>query len=384
MTLEKLVRHRGPQLLEELGRRAEPAFREFATTRYLLDILAQQGLVPERVLETGCYGTLDVGAEKTIALRADIDALPIDAEQSRFAHLCGHHAHMTLLLLALQYLAQHRELMAVNIRYIFQPAEEIVRGAEVMIAAGCLHGCSEVYGLHVDPRLPIGEVLLKPGELMAGVATFDVAFRGRGTHAAYPQTGDDLVLAASEYVQLCQKLVSRFTDPVKKAVLSFSRIQGGQAYNMLPGHLQLQGTFRFFDVEVENLFKEKMEAVADAVAGMYGIVVEPTFTDGARPLINHPDAVARLSEVLAGSDLRVHGWMDPAMGGEDFSCYLQDCPGAFVNLGIAENDRQPPLHSPDFYVPQAALAGGVSLWVRLATDPYMVRALGVHPGEHEV
>jgi amidohydrolase len=309
-------------LLEDLGRIAEPSFKEFETTKYIVNYLHENNIPVDKVFATGCFGTIDCGAEKTIALRADIDALPINSEGTEFKHLCGHHAHTSMLLLALQYLVQHKDEMKVNVRYLFQPAEEIIRGAVFMLNEGCLDGCAEVYGVHVDPHQKLGDILLKSGEFMAGAVMFNIRFSGNSTHAAYPHTGDDVLVAATDYVNLCQKIITRFKNPVKKAVLSFSQITGGQAYNILAEELLIKGTYRYFDAEVKELIEQKMGAIADAIKLIYGVDVAVSFAEGTLPLHNHPGLTERLKEIFTGTDLHVNSDLDPAMGGEYFSFYL--------------------------------------------------------------
>jgi len=371
------------KLLSDLGRIAEPAFKEVKTTRYIVDYLNANAIPIDHICTTGCFGTIECGAKKTIALRADIDALPVNTEGSEFKHLCGHHAHTTMLLLALKHLVQNKSELKTNIRYIFQPAEEIVRGATFMINEGCLDNCSEVYGIHVDPRKNIGELLLKPGEMMAGVMTFDLIFRGSGTHAAFPHTGNDVLMAATDYTNLCQKIISRFKDPIKKAVLSFCQLSGGQTYNVLPDTCRIKGTLRYFDKSIEELAKEKMQAIADAIQLIYDVAIECNFTHGVDPLINNNAAVAKLVDIFKRSGFEVSTVMDPMMGGEDFACYLQKCPGAFVNLGIATDGKHPPLHNSDFYVPVGAMILGIQFWVELVTNRRIqtnIEALDEQPG----
>jgi amidohydrolase len=358
-------------LLDELSRIAEPAFHEFETTRYIVAYLQKNGIHPESVLKTGCFGTIDCGAEKTIAFRADIDALPTDLNMTEFRHLCGHHAHTAMLLLALKYLNQHKEQLRVNVRYLFQPAEEQGRGALFMLENNCLEGCDEVYGLHVDPQRKIGEILLKPGELMAGAALFDLTFRGRSTHAAYPHTGDDVVAAAGDYMNLCQKIISRFKDPVQKAVLSFAQINGGQACNILPEEIAISGTYRYFDSEVKELIENKMTDIGAAIKLIYGVDVHLSIAKGMPPLLNHRGLTQRLIEIFSATEFQLATEHEPTMGGEDFPFYFDCCPGVFVNLGIADGSGHPPLHNKDFYVPAAAVAPGMTFWVELATHQLM-------------
>ncbi|MCD6582028.1 MAG: amidohydrolase [Desulfuromusa sp.] len=356
------------QLLEDLGRIAEPSFKEFETTKYIVNFLRQNNIPIDKIFETGCFGTIDCGAEKTIALRADIDALPTNSEGTEFKHLCGHHSHTSMLLLALKYLVQHQDELKVNIRYIFQPAEEIGLGALFMLKNDCLDGCSEVYGIHVDAHQKIGEILLKSGGLMAGTAMFDINFKGNSTHAAYPHTGDDVVMAATDYINFCQKIISRFKNPIKTAVLSFSQINGGLAHNILPEELLLKGTYRYFDTEVRELIRQKMFTVADAIKLIYGIDVAISFSRGALPVLNHPVLVQKLTEIFTGTDLRVNSDLDPIMGAEDFSYYQKDCPGVFIKLGVAGESGHPPLHNKNFFVPVEAVLLGTMFWVELTTN----------------
>ena len=354
-------------LLDRLAENAEPAFREFKTTEFICDFLCQNNISIDKVLETGCFGTIDCGAEKTIALRADIDALPANAEGTQFKHLCGHHAHTAALLLALKYLQQHRDQLQVNIRYIFQPAEEIAQGAQFILKHGCLEGCSEVYGIHVDPDQRLGEIVLKPGELMAGAKMFDITLNGQSTHAAYPHTGDDIIVAATDYINLCQKIITRFKNPVEKAVLSFGQMNGGQASNILPEKLSIKGTYRYFDEDVRILIEGKMEDIARAIELIYGIEVDVSFIEGTIPLINHSELVAKLKAIFSVTDFTIVSDHEPTMGGEDFPYFFAACPGAFINLGIAGSEVHPPLHNKDFTVPAAAVQRGAQFWVTLAT-----------------
>jgi len=356
-------------LLEDLGKIAEPSFKELKTTKYILDFLSENNIPVDCFFETGCFGTIDCGAAKTIALRADIDALPANPEKTEYKHLCGHHSHISMLLLALRSLVQRKDKLKVNIRYIFQPAEEVGGGAPFMMDKGCLEGCAEVYGIHVDPQQRLGDILLKPGEFMAGAVMFEIKFNGNSTHAAYPHTGDDVVIAAADYVNLCQKIISRFKNPVKKAVLSFSQMSGGQAHNILPEELQIKGTYRYFDTEVKELIARKMTEIGEAIRLIYGIDVGITAVEGTIPLLNDPALTKKLTEIFSASDIHINTDLDPMMGGEDFSYFLEECPGVFVKLGVAGETGHPPLHNKNFFVPVDAVCLGAQLWVDLVTNP---------------
>ncbi|MEA3363125.1 MAG: M20 family metallopeptidase [Thermodesulfobacteriota bacterium] len=355
-------------LLEDLNKIAEPSFKEFKTTKYILNFLHENNIPVDKSFETGCFGTLNCGAEKTIALRADIDALPTNPEGTKFKHLCGHHSHTSMLLLALKYLVQHQNQLKVNIRYIFQPAEELGSGALFMMREGCLEGCEEVYGIHVDAHQKLGDILLKPGEFMAGAVMFDIKFTGNSTHAAYPHTGDDVLVAATDYVNLCQKIITRFKNPIKKAVLSFGQISGGQAFNILAEELSMKGTYRYFDAEVKELIEKKMRAIGDAIKLIYGVDVAISAVEGTVPLHNHPVLAKQLIEIFSGQEIQVNTELDPMMGGEDFSYYLEECPGVFVKLGVSGESGHPPLHNKDFFVPADAVLLGTMFWVELVTN----------------
>ena len=359
-------------LLDDLGRIAEPAFKEFETTRYIANFLRENNIPLGQVFETGCFGTIDCGAEKTIALRADIDALPANPEGTEFKHLCGHHSHTSMLLLALKYLVQHQDELKVNIRYIFQPAEEMGSGALFMMKKGCLNGCAEVYGIHVDAHQRLGEMLLKPGEFMAGAVMFEIKFSGNSTHAAYPHTGDDVLVAATDYVNICQKIITRFKNPVKKAVLSFGQISGGQAFNILAEELLMKGTYRYFDADVKKLIEQKMADIGAAIKLIYGVDVAIIAVEGTVPLHNNRVLTKKLVEIFSGQEIHVNTELDPMMGGEDFSFYLEECPGVFVKLGVAGESGHPPLHNKDFFVPVEAVLLGTMFWVELTTN-YLIK-----------
>ncbi len=365
LTLLDVSRREAEQVLADLAELAEPAFREFATTEYIVKFLRENDIPLTQYRDTGCYGTLDCGAAKTVALRADIDALPVNTAATEFRHLCGHHAHTAMLLLALRRLVRQREKLKINVRYIFQPAEEIGGGALFMMRQGCLDGCAEIYGQHVDPHQQLGEILLKPGEFMAGATMFDIDFSGRGTHAAYPHTGDDVLMAATDYVNLCQKIVTRFKNPIRKAVLSFGRISGGQAHNILADTLHIKGTYRYFDSDVKALIEEKMAAIGRAIKLIYNVDVAISTTEGTLPLHNDADLTRKLWKIFAGSALQINRGLDPMMGGEDFSFYLRELPGVFIKTGVAGKSGHPPLHNKNFFVPVEAVLLGSMLWVDL-------------------
>ena len=197
---------------------------------------------------------------------------------------------------------------------------------------------------------------------------FEIKFTGNSTHAAYPHTGDDVLVAATDYVNLCQKIITRFKNPIKKAVLSFGQISGGQAFNILAEELSMKGTYRYFDTEVKELIEQKMGAIGDAIKLIYGVDVAISAVEGTVPLHNNPGLTKKLTEIFSGQEIHVNTELDPMMGGEDFSFYLNECPGVFVKLGVAGESGHPPLHNKDFFVPADAVLVGTMFWVELVTN----------------
>ncbi len=350
------------ELLKEFEETAEPSFKEFNTTKLISEILKEYGINDFTEFDTGIFGTLNFNGKKTIAVRADIDALPIDSEKTVFKHICGHHLHTTALLASICKIVSENKSPRSNIRFIFQPAEEIVEGARFLIEKGVMDDVDEIYGLHVEPELPIGTFSVKKGELMAGARHLKVVFYGNGTHAAYPHRGTDLIVAASDFITRCQTIISRKINPTEKAVLSFGKFSGGSIGNVLPGKVELEGTFRFFNEEVMKTIVYELDKLLKSIATYYDVKYDIDISKGTPPLINNSKLIPNLLKAVENSDLILVDDKRISMGGEDFACYLKYAPGLFMRLGIKNSDKIIPLHNPDFKVDASVLPFAVNLW----------------------
>ncbi len=352
--------------LKDLEKIAEPSSKEFKTTKYIADFLKSNNIPVDKILETGCFGTFDIGAEKTVAFRADIDALPVDSSNKCFKHLCGHHAHTASLLLSLADIVKNKAKLKKNIRYIFQPAEETGKGAEIMIENGAVDNVDEIYSLHGDPEHKIGELCLKKGFLMAGACLFKLKIRGKNTHAAFPHKGNDVIAALAEYINICQKIVSRFKDPTKEALISFCVVKGGYAPNILPESVETEGTFRFFRDDEKLLIKNKMRDILKAVEMTYNVKGEIEFDFTTNPVKNDERLIEKIKSNFSHSDIKIIEDYEAMMGSEDFSAFLDRIPGVYMKVGIAKDENHPPLHNQNFYVQPEAVMTYINIWKQLA------------------
>jgi len=343
------------KVFKELGKLAEPSLEEYKTTEYIVEFLKECGYEPDFVGETGCYGTLDFGAEKTVALRADIDALPANEERTVYKHLCGHNLNMTALLMTLKILSLTKNKLNVNIRYIFQPAEELVSGAVIMIKEGCMKNVDEIYAIHAEPGLAAGKIGTISGPCMAGSNHFRIGMKGKGTHAAYPHKGNDVITAACTYISEAQKIVSRLIDPVQAGLISFGSIKGGYAANIIPDDVEIQGTFRFFDDGVKETICNQMNMLLKNTAEFYGCKGELEVYEGTPPVINDFELAPLILDRLKAHGIDAVRYERMSMGGEDFAFYLQHVPGLFLWAGVDETGNHPPLHNDNFYVPDVAV-----------------------------
>jgi amidohydrolase len=353
------------KVFKQLESLAEPAFKEFKTTEFIKNYLEKNGITDFKTFDTGLFGTLDFGAKKTIGIRADIDALPTNKENTEFKHLCGHHLHSSALLLTLSKIIKKSDKPKVNIRYIFQPAEEIVQGAPFLIEKGVLENLSEIYGMHVEPELDLGTFSIKKNEVMAGARHFDIEFFGSATHAAYPHLGTDLVVAAADFITKAQSIISRKINPTEKAVISFGKIEGGTVGNILPDKLRIEGTYRFFNEKINKKLVDNLNNLLKSIEIFYSIKTNFVIHDGPPPLINNEKLVDKLYEKLKNIKTKLVDDDRISMGGEDFAFYLLDVPGCFLRLGIKNTPEIIPLHSKNLVVPEKALEYAIDVWENL-------------------
>ncbi len=351
----------------------ELSFHEHATAQFVFDTLsAMPGLEVERPTVTSVVARLK-GAEpgRTIAVRADMDALPIIEEndvpyQSRVQgvmHACGHDGHTSILLGLAQILSEHQNELHGEVRFLFQHAEELAPGgAEEMVAAGVMDGVDQVIGLHLWASLPVGLIALVPGPTMAAPDTFQLTVTGKGGHAAIPHETVDPIAIGAQIVTALHQIVSRNVDPLDNVVVSVTQFVAGTAYNVIPETAFLAGTVRTFDAGLRNKVPQLMERVIAGVTSAFGATYEFSYERGYRPVVNDPALTARLTGLVerefGSSTLHT---MRPTMGGEDFSAYQQKAPGVFAFVG-AGNEAEGitfPHHHPRFQIDERSLELGL-------------------------
>ncbi|MFW5947466.1 MAG: M20 metallopeptidase family protein [Gemmatimonadota bacterium] len=377
-------------LRRDLHAHPEPSFHEERTAARAADAVQALGLEVRRgVGGHGVVAELRNGDGPTVALRADMDALPIRETNDvpyrstvdGVMHACGHDGHTAMLVGAARLLAAARadgELPAGTVRLLFQPAEEASdaggrSGAVHMIDDGAMADVIAVFALHVGPHLPAGKVFTREGALMAGSDAFTARVLGRAAHGARPDAGVDAVVLAAHAVLAAQNAVARRLSPMESGVLTFGTVRGGTAEHVIADAVALDGTLRYFDPDVRRRLRDALEqalAVADAMGGGHELHVR----SGYPPTTNDP-AATRLAEAAARSVLGDDGVWEaaPMMGAEDFALLLAEAPGALLWLGAAP-DRPRELHQPDMDIDESVLPVGAAVLAACA-----MAALGSPP-----
>jgi len=365
-----------------LHRVPEKGFAEFKTQKIIMDALDEIG-VPYTTERTWVIGLIEGALPgETVALRADIDALPLDepeglsfrSEHPGMMHACGHDAHAAILLGAAKVLCGMKDSLHGRVKLFFQPAEESEGGAAPMVEAGAMENphVDRVYGLHVMPRLPVGVIETRPGTLNASTDTVLFTVLGKAAHGAYPETGCDAIVCAAQIVTALQTLVSRNLSPLSSAVLSFGVISGGTAQNIICDEVTLRGTLRTANRDIRAMMKQRIRETAEGIAQAMGCRAEANVFSGYAALVNDENEAARILRVgarLFGGDNAIIK-PEPSMGGEDFSFFSDCAPSAFFHIGCsrAENLPAPPLHSKDFYLEEDCLVIGAMMHVALVLD----------------
>ena len=356
----------------------ELAFNENRTADLVAAELERYGLEVHRgIAKTGVVGVLRAGtSQRMIGLRADMDALPL-AEMNEFPHhsryqgkmhACGHDGHTAILLGAARYLAGNPDFDGIAV-FIFQPAEESEGGAAVMIEEGLFERfpVESVYGLHNWPGIPVGEIAVMPGPVMAGTCAFEIFVRGHGCHAAMPHQGVDSIVAGAQLVQAMQTVVSRTLHPCDAAVVSITQFHAGEAWNIIPEEVVLRGTIRSFKPEVQQTVERAIERLCSGIAAANGAQISVTFDHRYPPTVNSVHETNFCREVAGsvfGSE-RVLTDILPSMGAEDFAYMLREKPGCYVWLGNGPGTGGCTLHNPHYDFNDELLTLGVSYWVQL-------------------
>ena len=370
----------------DLHAHPELCFQELRTADIVASALESWGIPVIRGLgKTGVVGVVKGGdATRAIGLRADMDALPM-AEHNRFAHAsrypgrmhaCGHDGHTAMLLAAARHLSRHRSFDG-TVYLIFQPAEEGGGGAREMIADGLFERCpmDAIFGAHNWPGMPVGTVGVNPGAMMASSNEFRIVIHGKGSHAALPYLGVDPVPVACQMVMGFQTIVTRNRRPIDPAVLSVTMIEAGEATNVVPDAVTVQGTVRTFSLEVLDLIETRMRAVAEHTCAAFDARCDFEFHRNYPPTVNHAaetEFVRRTLSGVLGADSVVP--FEPTMGAEDFSYFLQHKPGCYFALGNGDGSHREGghglgpcmLHNPCYDFNDALIPVGASCWVKLA------------------
>lgn len=359
----------------DLHRHPEIGFEETRTAGIVADLLRSWGYeVHEKIGGTGVVGVLSNGTGRTIGLRADMDALPMDEETDlpfksvnpgRF-HGCGHDGHTTMLLGAARYLAETRSFHG-RVNVIFQPAEEGLGGARAMIADGLFdkHPCDEIYAIHNAPHRPKGQVALRTGATMAAADFFDITLTGQGMHAGMPHMGTDPIVAGAALVQALQTIVSRNVSPVDSAVLSVTQLRAGSAYNVVPDQAIVSGTIRTLNEITRAQARERLQTMSDKLAAAFDCTASIDMRDTFSVLDNHADQVAVVAGVaadLVGTE-NVNTAMEPTLGSEDFADMLKVVPGAYAFVGQASTGA---LHNPSYSFDDEIIPLGAGLMAEIA------------------
>ena len=354
----------------------------------MYDVQRTAGAVAEKLKAFGCdevvtgigrTGVVGVirgrksAGGRTIGLRADMDALPIEEANDLTykstvpgkMHACGHDGHTAMLLGAARYLADTRNFTGTAV-VIFQPAEEGGGGGKAMVDDGLMDrfGIGEVYGMHNYPGMPVGTFGIRPGPVMAAADALTIDIEGVGAHAARPHLGIDTVLVGAQIINAIQSVVSRNVDPLKSAVVSICMFRAGNTDNVIPQLVQLRGTARSFAPEVRDLLEQRLPVLVEHTAAAYGAKAKLTYRRGYPVLVNHEQQTVFAASVageIAGQG-NVDLSLPPMMGAEDFSYMLNARPGAFIWIGNGESAG---LHHPSYNFNDDAIPFGTSYWVRL-------------------
>lgn len=362
-----------------LHRIPEEGFKEFKTQQTICDTLDELN-IPYTTERTWVVALIE-GAHPgpTIALRADIDALPVmepkglpyRSTHEGWMHACGHDIHMAIQLGAARILNNLKDQLHGNVKLLFQPAEETDGGAKPMVKAKVLENptVDACYGLHVQSRLPLGAIETRPGTLNASTDEIRLDVFGKGGHAAYPESSVDAIVLTSQIISALQTLVSRSVSPLSSVVLSFGTIHGGTAENVICDHVSLEGTLRTTDPKHRSFAMHHIEKVARGIAASFGGSAKVTIIDGYAPLVNH-DHKAELvletaRELYGNTNVIVKD--APSMGGEDFSYFIEETPGAFYHIGCTAPDKMPgaPLHNKNFMPDEECIRQGIEMQTAL-------------------
>jgi amidohydrolase len=370
----------------DLHEHPELAFEEVRTSGIVAQRLRALGLeVQAGVAKTGVIGTLRGGASKpgakTIAIRADMDALPIyELNEIEYRstidgkmHACGHDGHTSILLAVADILTKRRQELPGNVKFVFQPAEEVIGGAEPMVKEGAMEGVDGVIGLHLISDYPLGRVGVRAGTVFASADKVVIRVQGKGGHAAMPETAVDPIVISAQIITALQTLISRETSPFSPAVITIGKISAGTAFNIIPETAELQGTMRAFTPEHREKLVRRIGEVASGIALAMGGTCAVEVFDGCPPCTNDP----AMTEVVHKAAIEAVGEKDVdeseevmTTGSDDMAYFLNTVPGCYFIVGAHNEDKgaKYPHHHPRFNIDEDALAVGVEVLTRAAVE----------------
>ncbi len=374
------MRSRLVAVRRDLHAHPELAFQEVRTAGIVADALNQLGYeVQTGIGKTGVVGLLEgakpAGNPITLLLRFDMDALPIHeqvdaafkSQSDGKMHACGHDAHTSIGLAVAEMMAKHRDQWGGVAKFVFQPAEEVARGAKAMIIDGVLESPKpdRTLSVHVWSSMETGNIVMTDGPQMAGSQSYTIKVRGRGAHGATPQLGADPVVASAQIITALQTIVSRNVDPLESGVVTVGSIHGGSAGNIIPDEVLMQGTIRAFTEDVMAQLVKRIDEIATGIANALGVMVEVTFSDDSTPPVVNDAAMASIVREVAGELVGVervyNGYR--TMGAEDAAFFLKAAPGAYVFVGAGNKAKNmtEPHHSPRFQIDEDSMPLAVAL-----------------------
>lgn len=377
MSVHESLLNEVKQWRKQIHSQPELGFKEFKTSSFIVDKLESFGIdVHQGLGGTGVVGTLKNGTGPTIGIRADIDALPIEEQSdvehksthANCMHACGHDGHTSVLLGAAKHLSENKNFSG-TIHFVFQPAEEVLGGAKAMIDDGLFDKfpMDAIYGLHNWPGLPVGQVAVNDGPMMASFDTFEITLTGKGTHAAMPHLGADPIAAGAALITNIQSIVSRRVSPLQSGVISVTQMNSGDTTNVIPDIAILKGTVRSFDMDVRQSLQDMLTDMVTTLPPLYGVTGEMDYHIRYPVTTNDSQAYLEIKEAASkalGAD-KVNTEVEPSMASEDFSFMSQVIKGAYFWLGVDGSTPSKPLHNASYDFNDDAIETGIKVWISL-------------------
>ena len=383
MKIRKLVEKYEDQIItwrREFHENPELSGEEIRTSERVCEELKKVNIEVKRIGKTGVLGILEGSKPgKTVALRADMDALPVQeannipykSKSKGIMHACGHDGHTAMLLGAAKLLSQMRDKIKGRVKFIFQPAEEKTQGASMMIKGGAIEGVDAILGIHLWADLAVGKVSVEAGPRMAASDRFKITIRGKGGHGAMPHQGVDVIVAASAVVMNLQSIVSREIGPLEPAVVTIGKFHGGERFNIMSEEVLMEGTTRCFNLQVRDKFPIMIERIIKETAKAYRAKGELEFILGPPPVINN----FQISQIASQAVTKNFGEesvvkFEKVTAGEDFAFFAQEVPSVFAFVG-ARNEKKGanyPHHHRKFNIDEDALVIGTSLYSQFVLD----------------